>query len=113
MKQYDGIKFELLNYLNLKFELWNIVNIKRDNNYISKENVFSVSFFKLDDGYKPFNVYVKIIKLINNTIKNTKWNLRIYYDSSVLDDKNILDAFDYSLKSCVCELYEYVFPDYI
>jgi hypothetical protein len=66
-------------------------------NYSQKKDIISCSFFKmLNSGYKDFNIYIKgLINLYNyvehlNT-KGYKYHLRIFIDSSIYEDKYIMD----------------------
>ncbi len=66
--------------------------------YSIKKDIISCSFFKmLNSGYKDFNLYIKgLINLYNyieylNNKKGYNYHLRIFIDSSIESDKEIMD----------------------
>lgn len=109
------------NYSGLNFEL----NIKRHKNYKYYDKIISVCFFRMQTKeYKSSELYINGLQNIINKINKMDWNLRIYYDTSVIykkyGDKKIQNDIKKNrrvlingLKTKKCELYRYHFPDFI
>lgn len=77
----------------------------------SDKNVISISFFTFDGSYKPLEIYIEGLSLIENIIKQnrTKYNiiLRVYYDYSIKNSTNqkIKDLMKQLEESPITELF--------
>lgn len=106
-EQFDGIEFE--------------ITIYRGEHYKYNKNIISVCAFRLITNYKPNEVYLNGILDIISMIDKINWNLRIYYDESILHANNEETEIEIAkwkkllniaLKTNKCELYKYEFKDF-
>lgn len=98
-------------YDKLKFSL----TTKRSNKFIKYDKLLSLCAFKMPSSYKSDDIYIDGLENIINTfsnIKNNKWNVRIYYDLSVFKNQKYIKLLKYALKTNICELCLYSFPDF-
>lgn len=111
-KQYGDLHFKLL--------------IRRHKKYKNNDKLISVCIFRMhSDEYKSSKLYIDGLNHIINNIQNKiDWNLRIYYDRSIINKEKINDqqkkdmqgyitTFKRALQTKKCELYKYSFPDFI
>lgn len=104
-------------YGDIEFELF----ISYGDSYKFQKKIISVSVFRLNTNYKPSDEYINGLLRIIEFIKDSPWNLRLYYDKSILfsNHKNLDDETNkwkkilkIALDTQQCELYEYNYIDF-
>ena len=78
--------------------------------FSKKKNLICASLFKLDNQYKPFNIYLTKIENIYTKICETHkdYTFRIFIDRSIYEDKNIMFKLN-KLKKIELVLYDFLF----
>lgn len=107
-------------YNDIEFKIY----IKKHKKYIPNNNIISVCAFRMGTGYKPSDEYINGLMVIIKMLQTIDWNLRIYYDKSIIYKKyennqvqeevntKWIPTLKYALKTKRCELYRYSFKDF-